>query len=242
MQSKEPLYRKIKQDMLSEFLNLSYYDLLPGERELSQTFGVSRPTIRKALEELEQEKIIIRIHGRGTFYLGNKVTVDYSNPKEKGSVGLFNILSAEGNYTRSLILQQTIELPDMETATFLNVENEEMVFHLKRLRYVNEKLYSLTDDYISLKSCPNLMDVDFTEHSLMDELRKAGIFAFKEDKTIEVRKADVQEAAYLKLQKGDPISVTRIMTYDQTGTAIQYALSKADAYKSRFRVTTLMEL
>jgi len=240
VRSKEPLYQKIKQDLLSEFNKLSYYDLIPSERELSLALGVSRPTLRKALEELEQEKIITRIHGRGTFYLGNKVTINYSDPKEKHNVGLFNVLSAEGNYTRSQVLQQTLEFPDAETSAFLNLNDEEIVFHLKRLRYVNEELYSLTDDFIPLKSCPNLVNVDFTEHSLMNELREAGVVAYKEDKTIEVRKADASEAAYLKLQKGDPISVTRIMTYDQSGTAIQYALSKANAYKSRFRVTTFL--
>lgn len=232
-----PLYLEIKNKMISYFSNMEYYSPLPSERELSHTFNASRPTIRKSLEELETENIIVRIQGKGTFYVGNKVPIDYSDASHNG-LGLYSILNSVGKFTKSRVLQQTIEFPKSDVAIRLNMPKTDMAFHLKRLRYVNDNLYSIADDYIPLKVCPNLLDVDFTDHSLFRMLEENHVIPYKEDKNIEIRRADIKEATYLNLKEDDPISVTHIITYDKDGGIIQYAISRSDAYKSRFRIIT----
>lgn len=232
-----PLHMKIQEAILQQFADSAYFSPLPGERELCQLFKVSRPTVRKALESLERSNLITRIQGRGSFYLGNKVPIDYSNTDAHG-LGLSQVLSSAGKFTKSHVLRQVVEFPHADIAAYLNVQEEDMVFHLTRLRYVNDELYSLADDYIPLHICPKLIDIDFSKASLFRTLEEHKIVPYKEEKTIEVKRADVQEAAYLNLKKGDPLSVTRIITYDANGRIIQYATSKADAYKSRFRIIT----
>lgn len=229
------LHKQVEDKIIEMFSDAPFYTPLPGERELCQTFQVSRPTIRKALENLEQNNIITRIQGRGTFYIGNKVPIDYSNAANHG-LGLYSILSSAGKYTRSHVLQQDIEPADESVAACLNIRKHDMVFHLKRLRYVNEVLYSLADDYIPLEICPCLMEIDFTSHSLLKTLTENQIIPYSEEKNIEIHKATAQEAAYLNLKEKEPISVIRICTYDEAGKIIQYAVSKSDAYKSRFRI------
>lgn len=229
------LHEKIQEAILNQAADLSYFSPLPGERELCQLFKVSRPTVRKALENLEKENLITRIQGRGSFYIGNKVPIDYSNTNGHG-LGLFQVLSSVGKFTESHVLQQIVEVPQPNIITYLNLQNDEMVFHLKRLRYVNNELYSLADDYIPLNICPQLMEINFANSSLFQTLEQYNIIPYKEDKTIEIKKANQQEAAYLNIKKGDPISVTRIITYDKDSRIIQYATSKADAYKSSFRI------
>lgn len=235
-----PLHLEIKNKMISYFANLEYYSLLPSERELCHIFNVSRPTIRKALEKLEMENIIVKIPGRGTFYIGSKVPIDYSDSNHNG-LGLYSILNSVGKFTKSRVLQQDIEFSKPDVAVCLNISKTDMVFHLKRLRYVNEDLYSLADDYIPLKLCPNLIDIDFTNHSLFQTMEENHVIPYREDKNIEIRKADIKEATYLNLKEDDPISVTHIITYDKDSNIIQYATSKSDAYKSRFRIITTKE-
>ena len=116
-----------------------------------------------------------------------------------------------------------------------------MVFHLKRIRYVNGELYNMADDYIPLKYCPKIVEVDFSNASLMKTMEEYKIVPFREEKTIEVVKADAMEAAYLNLAAGEPITVTKIKTYDRNNRVIQYAISKSDAYKSRFHVTSTIQ-
>ena len=56
---KRPLHEKIRDAMERQFADLAYFSPIPGERELCQMLGVSRPTVRKALELLEAEPVSI---------------------------------------------------------------------------------------------------------------------------------------------------------------------------------------
>ncbi|WP_455143423.1 GntR family transcriptional regulator [Selenomonas noxia] len=229
------LHEKIRDAMERQFADLAYFSPIPGERELCQQLGVSRPTVRKALELLEAENKIVRLQGRGSFYTGEKIPVDYSEVETRG-FGLAQMFSAEGRVTRSTVLQQVVEPARGNLAAMLGVAAETLVFHLKRLRYVDEHIYAVTDDYIPLALCPELMHVDFTSSGLLRTLEAHGVHPYAEDKTIEVIHAAPEIALYLEVEEQAPIFVTRILTTDRTGRVIQYATAKADAFRSRFRV------
>lgn len=232
---KQPLHEKIRDAMEKQFADLAYFSPIPGERELCQMLGVSRPTVRKALELLEAENKIVRLQGRGSFYTGEKIPVDYSEAPQRG-FGLAQMFSAEGRVTRSTVLQQAVEPARGNLAAMLGISEGTLIFHLKRLRYVDEKIYAVTDDYIPLALCPELVHTDFTQHGLLRTLEAHDVHPYAEDKTIEVLRATPEIALYLEVAEAAPIFVTRIQTTDREGRIIQYATSKADAFRSRFRV------
>ncbi|MHC4915032.1 MAG: LacI family DNA-binding transcriptional regulator [Planctomycetota bacterium] len=66
-----PLLHHVAADRLAELIetNRLWGQCLPAERELARTLGISRGTLRKGLDLLEQEKIVARRHGQGTFVL-----------------------------------------------------------------------------------------------------------------------------------------------------------------------------
>ena len=65
---KQPLYDQLV-DLLHEKIEneMGPGDMLPSERELCETYGLSRTTVRLALAELERQGLVTRQHGRGTF-------------------------------------------------------------------------------------------------------------------------------------------------------------------------------
>ena len=232
---KRPLHERVRDEMERRFADLAYFSPIPGERELCQQLGVSRPTVRKALDLLAAENKIVRMQGRGSFYTGEKVPVDYSEAETRG-FGLARMFSAEGRVTRSTVLQQVAQPARGSLAAMLGVAEETLVFHLKRLRYVDERIYAVTDDYIPLALCPELVRIDFTSCGLLRTLETHGVCPYAEDKTIEVIPAAPEIALYLEVAEQAPIFVTRILTTDRAGRVIQYATSQADAFRSRFRV------
>ena len=229
---------KIQQQIQERMEILPYMSPIPSERDLCEEYNVSRPTVRKALKEMEQNGLLARIRGRGAFYMGNKIAIDYTDDLSKG-LGLTEILKSHGKITRSHVLQQTIELPDAKIAANLRISDEEFVFHLQRLRYVDEELYSLANDYIPLNLCPILPEIEFSDNtSLLKTLEENGVVPYREDKIIEFARSSAITAAKLKLKKGAPITATRITIYDREDNIILYATTKSDAYKSRFFVSS----
>ena len=68
-ESRIPLYYQLI-DILIEMIEKGYIsenDQLPSERELCETYNVSRSTVRQAMQELEREGYVYREHGKGTF-------------------------------------------------------------------------------------------------------------------------------------------------------------------------------
>lgn len=229
----EPKYKVLRNKILEKYSDMTYYSPLPGERELCEIFNVSRPTVRKALELLEEDKKIQRIPGKGSFYLGNKIHVDSS--KDTG-INFYREVEARGQYTRSKVLIQNMETASKEVAARLELGPGEKVFHLERLRYINEELYSLADAYLPIVICPELLRVDFTTTSLYKTVEKNGIHPKRADKSLEIKPANAYEALHLGLNEGDPISVMKTVTYDADGFIIEYAISKSLAYKTRYEM------
>ena len=67
MDLRKPLFVKISQHILEDICTGKYQDILPAEQELAELYGVSRPTVRSALQKLNEENIVTTLHGRGTF-------------------------------------------------------------------------------------------------------------------------------------------------------------------------------
>jgi len=68
----QPLHEQLVDLLREKISHMQAHDKLPSERELTQTYQVSRNTVRMALDELETMGFVYRQHGRGTFVLNNE--------------------------------------------------------------------------------------------------------------------------------------------------------------------------
>ncbi|WP_052447424.1 GntR family transcriptional regulator [Clostridium polynesiense] len=236
-QNEKSRYITLTGELLEAFSALPYYSPLPGERELGEVFGVSRPTIRKALKILEDERKVIRIQGRGSFYLGNKRLVDSD---KSSNIILYDEGFEQDAYSKAKIITQNIEKANEEIADKLKIKEGDEVFHLERLLYMKDNFNILSDAYVPYKLCPSLIDIDFHNTSLYIKLLENSIVPYRIEQTLTTVSCNEYEMRHLGISLNDPISFLQIVTLGESGTVIEYSTNRAPAYKTKYEMAYII--
>jgi GntR family transcriptional regulator len=230
-----PLYRQVQsgiEDMIRDNPRAKAIPL--SDAQLAERFGVSRITVRRAVDELVDAGILYRIQGRGTFVRQNKL-------KEKLTLNSF--LDAwtpkAGGFNVRVAALERVPADD-SVAESLGIRPGAEVVYIRRLRLQNETLVAIDDRYMRAQDCPRIRRQDIVTSSLADYLRnREGIAIDHGEMEIEARAADHREAKGLRIRKGQPILVRRLTFWTKkdepvlTGTSIY----RADRVSYRFTVS-----
>jgi GntR family transcriptional regulator len=113
-----PLYREVKHKLMESLRNGEWKpgEMIPAEKRLCERFGVSVGTLRKAVDELTAENILIRHQGRGTFVA--------SHSQDRYMFGFFHIFAQDGHkeYPTVEFISLTKEKADADSAERLGVK------------------------------------------------------------------------------------------------------------------------
>ncbi|MBR5755193.1 MAG: GntR family transcriptional regulator [Erysipelotrichaceae bacterium] len=236
------LYDDVKKAIMEDYRNSPNYTPMPSERELCEIYKVSRPTVRKALEMLENDGVITTVRNKGAFYVGPKRFTQGGLTLGNSGISFFDQVVAQGSVPTSKVLVQTVRPCDINIAARLNINENDLIFVLERLRYIDGELYQINVSHIPYDLCPELVNIDFSNYvSLHKTLNSYGIYPYRARKVIEVKQANRYEAFHLNLNDGDPITVTHHMTYDRDDRMIEYAITKSSVYFTRFEMTIYNE-
>ena len=128
---RQPLYDQLV-DILSEKIEYEYRpgDLMPSERELSERYGLSRTTVRLALQELERLGLVVRQHGRGTFVADRSART--TNLLQAYS--FTDQMIEMGRVPETTILEFSEHEADAKMAECMQIRPGDRIFKLKRLR------------------------------------------------------------------------------------------------------------
>ena len=228
-----PLYEDLRRKLLKEYSNLPFYASFPSEREICEKYGVSRPTVRSALERLEADGDIIRLPRKGTFFLGNK---PYLDQQLSSAGGFYNIARGQGRKITSRVLFQNISLADEVVAEKLGVPVGSSVFRLERVRYLDGNLFCITDSHIPIEYLEYLRTVDFTDCSLYDTLSNYGIERYRGLQRLEIKPSDQYESFHLEVEVGTPLSVLSSLMYTKDDRLIEYVVTKSKAYMTSYEM------
>ena len=145
---KQPLYNQLV-DLLKEKIEMEMEanDMLPSERELTNRYGLSRTTVRLALQELEKQGYIYRQHGKGTFVsdLSKQVT------NLSGSYSFTEQMRSVGKTPETKILEFEVVEANKYLAGRLGVSLGEKLLKLKRLRLADGQPMMLERSYLPAK-------------------------------------------------------------------------------------------
>ena len=230
-----PLYQRLREEMLAKIAAGEWTPgaPIPTEAELTRHYGVAIGTVRKAVDTLVNEGLLLRSQGRGTFV--RRPNFDASLAR------FFRQVDASGGLEipTSRILSKTLQKPSQGVTNALELGKGEQVVHMERLRMIEGRTLFHEDIWLPANRFGALMDVDpedFGELLYPFYERQCGQCIASAKETLTVGAADGDMAATLSIEEGAPVvTIERIaLGYDRS--PLEYRLTRAAAEGFRYQI------
>jgi len=165
------LSRKIKEKIIQYIKkeNLQPEDMLPSEALLVDMFGVSRYTVREALALLEQDNILYKIQGRGTFV--NRVPIQIESGLEKLE-SITEIIESFGYKPGTIWIDIKEVIPTKDMIDKMKLRPEEKVVTFTRIRTANDKIAAYCVDTIRRNNIDGEIPAIIEKESMFDYLEQ----------------------------------------------------------------------
>jgi len=225
-----PLYFQLQEIIRGKILSGEYPpgELIPSEKDLQKMYGVSRITVRNAINGLVFDDLLIKKQGYGTMVAFPRMLED-GNSRLKS----FSEKMAGAGAEISTVVLSVLRIPATERiAGHLGIPVGEDIIYAKRLRKVDGEPLALFENYICTGTGVSEND-DFSGsvYKLFED--KYGLVISGAEKIIEADLARSEDAALLQIPSGGPILIIRYTTFGGNGKAVEYAegIYRADRYK-----------
>lgn len=160
-----PLWAQVLADLRRRLEAGEFAEGFPTDVELTQHYDVSRHTAREAVRRLQDEGVVNRERGRGTF-----VTAPTIEQATGAIYSLFRSIEARGLEQRSEVVDLA-EVTDAEAAGHLDLSADAPLVRLERLRLAEGAVLAHDTAWLPASLARPLLDVDFGHTALYDELQ-----------------------------------------------------------------------
>lgn len=228
-------YRAIADALRHEIAGgrFSKAQVLPGERELSQMFAVSRATLRRAVGVLVDEGVLFQRQGAGTFIRRAAPKVDQPFSR---LVGFSELMRLRGFSPSSRNLDMGVFLPSPEEMTSLAIGPEESVVRLSRLRLADDVPMAIEHTAAPARFLPVL---DKIGASLYEALATTGHPPTRGLQRLRAVLLSDEDAALLGVPTGSPVLYIQRIAYLSDGRGVEFTRSyyRSDTYEFVSEVT-----
>jgi GntR family transcriptional regulator len=227
------LYLLLKEQIVSGALSSGHR--LPGGMTLAILHGMSRVTVRRALDGLTREGLVRRQAGSGTFVdskaSASTIVGDLAN--------MLNTLAAMGRDTSVRLLAFQYGQPPAHIAEAMHAQSDDRTQMAVRIRYLNDEPFSHLTTHVPERIGRLYSQDDLATTPLLTLLERNGIIADKAEQSISATLAGPETASALQVEIGSPlIALTRVV-FDATGAGVEYlsALYRPDKYRFHMEMT-----
>ena len=211
-----PLYYQVAKHMEAaiESGELPAGTMLDNEAQIAQRVGLSRPTMRQAMQYLSDKGLITRRRGVGTRVTQPKVR----RPVELTS--LYDDLERTGQEPRTKVVSVTHVPADAGVAKALGLAEGDEVLRLSRVRSAGKRPIAVMTNYLPLEMV-ELSAASLRRQGLYAQIRAAGITVRAATQVVGARLATADEIALLRENEGAAVMTMERIAYDDTGSVIE---------------------
>ena len=227
-----PLYFQVAQylEQMIESGELPMGTRLDNEGDLAGQLGLSKPTMRRALEYLVGRGLLVRKRGIGTQVVQAKVT------REVELTSLYDDLAKTGRDPSTTVVSFSTEPAPDALAAELGLAAGTPVYVFERLRSADAEPLALMRNHVP-EHLMRLSAADLEEQGLYNLFRANGIVMRIAKQSIGARAATAAEARALGERKGAPLLVMERSAYDEQGRAVEHGRHVYRASRYRFDLT-----
>jgi GntR family transcriptional regulator len=232
-EASRPLYHRVYCEISREIESGSLQpgDRLPSERSLCDALGVSRATVRRAIEELAADGLI---EGRGrAWVIADDALVEPPNTL----MSMSEVGRSRGLETSALVVAAKVRAATIDEAELFGIAPGAELFELERVRMLDGLPIAVDENRVPLQLAPELTDLDFTSASLYETLERAGNPPRRAEYELEARGADASEAALLGLARGTPVLFATTVAIGEQGRVVDLGRTAYRADRYRFQAT-----
>jgi GntR family transcriptional regulator len=234
LKSADPLYFQLK-DLIKRQIadKIWQFDkMIPSENELAATYEVSVGTVKKALSVLVEEGVLYRRQGKGTFV---------ARPDFKRSFIRFFRYGLgegkEGDFPYSTVLNSEIRTPSKRVQKTLQLDDDEKVIKIKRLRSIDGKPLMLEDIFLPYQIFKGFDGVDISQQLLYPiydvKYQTPVIWA---DEFLWPQIAKKESAEILGIKLGDPVICIERVAYTYGDKPVEFRSSMGRGDRFRYHI------
>lgn len=230
-----PLYVQLKNRIREQIRSgeLKPQQALPGERQLVESYGLSRTTVRQALNELVAEGLLYRRHGKGTFVAPPKLEQNLAR-----LTGFAEDLRARGVTPEIHVLSSGMREAPEHVRAALGLDAGRQVAMIQRMVAVD--LYPLFIDrtYLVEDIGRLVLGADLASEPIYAVIERLGYPIREGVQRIVAVALSTLDARLLQVELGSPALLIRRLTYVEAAQPVEYAeaLYRADRYQYQMRL------
>jgi len=213
-----PLYFQISENLKRaiEDGTLRPGDHLDNELDLTERLGVSRPTVRQAVQRLVEQGLVIRKRGLGTVVQPPRIL------RSVALTSLYDDLMASHRHPETTVLSVAEDKADPEVAAALALPEGAPVLSLERLRLADGTPLALMRNFLPAGILEAQPEAALAKSGLYELLRQRGIQMHAGEQVIGARQATAQEAGLLQAPRGATVLTMIRTSSDAAGKPVEH--------------------
>ncbi|MDP4108465.1 MAG: GntR family transcriptional regulator [Bacillota bacterium] len=217
---KAPIYLQLREVIRNKIESGEYKPsiTIPSEKELADTYGINRLTVRNAIDALVKEGLLKRVHGKGIYVMNNKVNRDLET-----LAGFSQTMHEKNKRAYVKVRVKLLRLAGEKYGYIFGISPEEKLFCIKRTCFADDEPVSLEEVLIPFKVLPELEKIDVSVFSMYEIYKFYNIEITKAYQTVDLVRLDAKEAKLLGVERDSSVMLFESISYNQDNEVIEYS-------------------